>query len=225
MPSTAPQSAMSSQPRTREPLHGVGLGLRRSMLPELAGRDDRLDVDFFEIAPENWIGVGGIYGRRLHELTGRYPFVNHGLSLSIGGPGPLDREFLGRLRRFLDQHRVLCYSEHLSYCSDDGHLYDLMPIPFTGEAVRHVAARIRRVQEIMGQRCVMCHGENGLSRMPGTPSLAGQSDIYLVSQLQQVRNGKRHNEVMNVIAKPMSDADIDNVSAWFAQFEVELKKK
>jgi len=152
MPSTAPQSAMSSQPRTREPLHGVGLGLRRSMLPELAGRDDRLDVDFFEIAPENWIGVGGIYGRRLHELTGRYPFVNHGLSLSIGGPGPLDREFLGRLRRFLDQHRVLCYSEHLSYCSDDGHLYDLMPIPFTEAAVRRVAARIGVVQDALGRR-------------------------------------------------------------------------
>jgi len=152
MPSTAPQSAMSSQPRTRAPLHGVGLGLRRSMLPELAGRDDRLDVDFFEIAPENWIGVGGIYGRRLNELTGRYPFVNHGLSLSIGGPGPLDREFLGRLRRFLDQHGVLCYSEHLSYCSDDGHLYDLMPIPFTEAAVRRVAARIGVVQDALGRR-------------------------------------------------------------------------
>jgi len=152
MPSTAPQSAMSSPPRTREPLHGVGLGLRRSMLPELAGRDDRLDVDFFEIAPENWIGVGGIYGRRLRELTGRYPFVNHGLSLSIGGPGPLDREFLGRLRRFLDQHGVLCYSEHLSYCSDDGHLYDLMPIPFTEAAVRRVAARIGEVQDALGRR-------------------------------------------------------------------------
>jgi len=143
---------MSSPPRTREPLHGVGLGLRRSMLPELAGRDDRLDVDFFEIAPENWIGVGGIYGRRLRELTGRYPFVNHGLSLSIGGPGPLDREFLGRLRRFLDQHGVLCYSEHLSYCSDDGHLYDLMPIPFTEAAVRRVVARIGEVQDALGRR-------------------------------------------------------------------------
>jgi hypothetical protein len=55
----------------------VGLGLRRSMLPELASRDDRIEVDFLEVAPENWIGVGGVYGRRLRELTGRYPFVNH----------------------------------------------------------------------------------------------------------------------------------------------------
>jgi len=136
-------------------LHGVGLGLRRTMLPELAERGDRLDVDFLEIAPENWIGVGGMYGRRLRELTARYPFVNHGLSLSIGGPGPLDREFLARLRGFLDQHDVLLYSEHLSYCSDDGHLYDLMPIPFTAAAVRRVADRVGEVQDALGRRIAL----------------------------------------------------------------------
>ena len=146
---------MRSDQRVSSRLQGVGLGLRRSMLPELAARDDRLDVDFFEIAPENWIGVGGAYGRRLRELTGRYPFVNHGLSLSIGGPGPLDREFLVRLRRFLDEHQVLHYSEHLSYCSDDGHLYDLMPIPFTEAAVRRVADRIGEVQDALGRRIAM----------------------------------------------------------------------
>ena len=133
-------------------LQGVGLGLRRSMLSELAAREDRLDVDFLEVAPENWIGVGGRFGRRLRDLTARYPFVNHGLSLSLGGPGPLDHAFLERLRRFLDEHAVLCYSEHLSYCSDDGHLYDLMPIPFTEAAVRRVAARIDEVQEALGRR-------------------------------------------------------------------------
>ena len=136
-------------------LHGVGLGLRRTMLPELAERSDRLDVDFFEVAPENWIGVGGAYGRRFRELTARYPFVNHGLSLSIGGPGPLDLEFLGRVRRFLDEHGILLYSEHLSYCSDDGHLYDLMPIPFTETAVRRVADRVGQVQDALGRRIAL----------------------------------------------------------------------
>lgn len=77
----------------------------------------------------------------------------------------------------------------------------------------------------VAQSCVMCHGENGLSRMPGTPSLAGQSEIYLVNQLKHFRDGQRHHEQMSVIAKPLSDADIDKVSAWFAQFEVELKKR
>lgn len=136
-------------------LHGVGLGLRRSMLPELAGRDWQLPVDFFEVAPENWMRVGGINGKRFRRLTGQYRFLNHGLSLSIGGPAPLDRAFLTRLRKFLDDFGILYYSEHLSYCSDDGHLYDLMPVPFTEEAVRYVAGRIGEVQDALGRRIAM----------------------------------------------------------------------
>ena len=112
-------------------------------------------VDFFEVAPENWIGIGGKLGKQFHSFTERYPFVAHGLSLSIGSPAPLDETFLHRVRRLLDEHNFRYYSEHLSYCSDDGHLYDLMPIPFTEEAVHHVAARIRRVQDILERRIAM----------------------------------------------------------------------
>jgi uncharacterized protein (UPF0276 family) len=108
-----------------------------------------------EVAPENWMGVGGKRGRLFREFTERMPFVCHGLSLSIGGPSPLDETFLHRLRPFLDQHRIRCYTEHLSYCSDDGHLYDLMPIPFTQEAVRYVAARVKRVQDILERRIAL----------------------------------------------------------------------
>ena len=112
-------------------------------------------VGFFEVAPENWIGIGGRLGRQFREFTERYPFVTHGLSLSIGSPSPLDETFLYRLKRFLDSHGIRSYTEHLSYCSDDGHLYDLMPIPFTEEAVRYVAGRIRRVQDILERRIAM----------------------------------------------------------------------
>lgn len=112
-------------------------------------------VDFFEVAPENWIGVGGQPGSDFHKFTERHPFVGHGLSLSIGSPSPLDETFLFRLKRFLDEHGFRYYSEHLSYCSDDGHLYDLMPIPFTGEAVHYVAERIRRTQDILERRIAM----------------------------------------------------------------------
>jgi hypothetical protein len=112
-------------------------------------------IGFLEIAPENWIGVGGALGKRLRGFTERHPFVCHGLSLSIGGPAPLDETFLQRLKRFLDEHRIRAYTEHLSYCGDDGHLYDLMPIPFTEEAVHHVARRIRRVQDILERRIAM----------------------------------------------------------------------
>jgi len=131
--------------------HSTGLGLRRSLLESLRSAAPG-DFDFLECAPENWIGVGGRYGEALQELTARHPLVCHGLSLSLGGFAPLDETFLERVRRFLDHHHVALYSEHLSYCADDGQLYDLLPIPFTDEAVHHVAARIRQAQNIVGRR-------------------------------------------------------------------------
>ncbi|MDF3863194.1 DUF692 domain-containing protein [Pseudomonas denitrificans (nom. rej.)] len=136
---------------TTAPLKGAGLGLRRAMLPDLLTLDERA-VDFLEVAPDNWIGVGGSYGEGLARLAERFPLSCHGLSLSLGGPEPLDHVFLGRIREFLDQHRVPLFSEHLSYCSDEGHLYDLIPMPFTDEAVRHIASRIREVQDVLGRR-------------------------------------------------------------------------
>jgi uncharacterized protein (UPF0276 family) len=130
---------------------GAGLGLRRALLPELLAMPAAA-VDFLECAPDNWIGVGGAYGDGLAQLAERFPLACHGLSLSLGGPGPLDLELLRRTRQFLDRHHVGLFSEHLSYCSDDGQLYDLLPLPFTDEAVRHVAARIRQAQDVLGRR-------------------------------------------------------------------------
>jgi uncharacterized protein (UPF0276 family) len=130
------------------PVSGVGLGLRRSMMNELMA-DPPWDVDFMEVAPENWIGVGGALGRKFCWFADRFPFVMHGLSLSLGGQAPLDVEFLQRARQFMDLHGIRYYTEHLSYTGDDGQLYDLMPIPFTEEAVRHVAWRIRQASEIL----------------------------------------------------------------------------
>ncbi len=135
----------------RYSVSGAGLGLRRALLGPL--KDQPLAaVDFMEIAPDNWIGVGGRRGKQLRALTERYPFVCHGLSLSLGGPEPLDETFIRRVRDFLDKHRVRFYTEHLSYCTDGGHLYDLMPIPFTEEAIHYVSERIRRVQDLLGRR-------------------------------------------------------------------------
>ncbi len=129
----------------------TGLGLRRALLDELQSAPAG-DFDFLECAPENWIGVGGKFGDALEALAAKHPLVCHGLSLSLGGFAPLDETFLGRVRRFLERHDVTLYSEHLSYCADDGQLYDLLPIPFTEEAVHFVAARIRQAQDILGRR-------------------------------------------------------------------------
>ena len=127
---------------------GVGLGFRRELLPELRKHDLR-DIDFFEIAPENWIGAGGQYEASLREFTEAFPFTCHGLSLSIGSTDPLDLELLRSIKNFMRTHRMELYTEHLSWCSHNGHLYDLLPIPCTEEAVQWVSGRIKQVQDIL----------------------------------------------------------------------------
>jgi len=133
------------------PVAGAGLGLRRGLIDQLMA-DPPADVDFMEVAPENWIRVGGKLGRKFRYFTERYPFVLHGLSLSIGAPSPLNEDLLRDIRTFMKDHGIEFYSEHLSYCGDNGQLYDLMPIPFTEDAALYVAQRIRRAQDILGRR-------------------------------------------------------------------------
>ncbi|MEW6132642.1 MAG: DUF692 domain-containing protein [Pseudomonadota bacterium] len=133
------------------PLHGAGLGYRRELMNDLDSRVPDV-IRFFEIAPENWIDIGGALGRRFRAFAERNTFICHGLSLSLGGPSPLDELLLAKIKGFLDEFKIPLYTEHLSYCSDDGHLYDLLPIPMTEEAVRYVAARIRRTQDILERR-------------------------------------------------------------------------
>ncbi|MCU1057520.1 hypothetical protein B9Y88_04535 [Stenotrophomonas maltophilia] len=133
------------------PTHAAGLGLRRGLIDELLAMPAGA-IDFLEVSPDNWIGVGGAHGDALRQLSERHPLTCHGLSLSLGGPDPLDRTLLAQTRAFLDLHQVQLYSEHLSYCAAGGHVYDLLPLPFTAEAVHHVAGRIAQVQDMLGRR-------------------------------------------------------------------------
>jgi len=132
-------------------VHGAGLGLRRPILNQLL-QSPAKEVGFYEVAPENWITIGGKFGKALRAMTERFDFVCHGLSLSVGGTDPLDEPFIREIKNFMAEHQIKLYSEHLSYCSNGGHLYDLMPIPFTSEAVAHVAGRIKIVQDILEQK-------------------------------------------------------------------------
>lgn len=141
-------------------IKGVGLGLKRELIPQiqsLYSNPSIANINFVEIAPENWIGAGGKAEADLAWFVERYPIACHGLCLSLGGPGPLNTSFLKQVKQFLSTNKIPLYTEHLSYCSDiqhgqTGYLYDLLPIPFTEEAVKYVAARIRQTQDILGQR-------------------------------------------------------------------------
>jgi uncharacterized protein (UPF0276 family) len=132
-------------------LQGAGLGFRREMVSDLRHLP-AVDVDFFEVAPENWLDIGGQYANDLRFFSEKYPFVCHGLSLSLGGTEPLDIELLKKIKAFIKMHNVVFYTEHLSWCTDDGHLYDLLPIPFTEQAIQWVVSRIQKTQDLLGMQ-------------------------------------------------------------------------
>jgi hypothetical protein len=136
-------------------INGVGLGLKRELIPQiqsLYGQNLIRNINFLEIAPENWLNAGGKYKDQLDWFVSRYPVICHGLCLSLGGLEPLNQAFIKQVKGFLSRYEIPLYTEHLSFCSDGGYLYDLLPIPFTEDAVHYVAARIRQTQDILGQQ-------------------------------------------------------------------------
>lgn len=129
----------------------AGLGYRREIAAEFATCNDAA-FDFIEVAPENWVNIGGKYKKQLDVIAERFPMTLHGLSLNLGGYIPLDQSHLRDIKRFMTDRSTVIFSEHLSYCADHGHLYDLMPIPFREDAIANVVERIQRVQDFLGQK-------------------------------------------------------------------------
>jgi uncharacterized protein (UPF0276 family) len=130
----------------------TGLGLRQVLLSSLQQsiHEQTHPCAILELAPENWCGMGGIKKKYLNEFSENFQFYCHGLSLSLGGQAPLNMSFLEEVKQFLNQYNVVCYSEHLSFSSDNqGMLYDLLPLPFTEETVKYVAKRIALVQDFL----------------------------------------------------------------------------
>lgn len=173
------------------PQSAAGLGLRRALMGPLAELPDG-ELDFLEIAPENWINVGGRFGRQFEQFAERYPIYLHGLSLNIGGTAPLDLELLSAIKQFIKRYQCPVYSEHLTYCGDDGHLYDLMPIPFTEEAVAHVSQRIRQVQNVLEQRLVLenasyyCAPDQQMSESEFINAVLSQADCDLLLDVNNI---------------------------------------
>ena len=129
--------------------NAVGLGLRQQFLSTLIDQDHS-GIDFLEIAPENWLNTGGKRYRLLETYLEKFPFVLHGLCLSIGGTAPLNHGLLNSIKAFMQRYEISIYSDHLSYGGDEqGYLYELLPLPFTKEAIRHVVTRICQVQDIL----------------------------------------------------------------------------
>jgi hypothetical protein len=133
----------------------VGIGYRKEFSTQFL-EDNVLRPDFIEVAPENWMGIGGFWKQQFNKVKEKYPLFCHGLSLSIGSPEPVDMEFLKQIKEFIEQNKVVLYSEHLSFSKmENAHLYDLLPIPFTKVAVKNVVEKIKITQDFLERRLIL----------------------------------------------------------------------
>jgi uncharacterized protein len=171
---------------------GAGLGFRRELIEPLKQSVPSV-INFFEVAPENWAGLGGQSAKDLRHFTERYPFVCHGLSLSLGGPAPLDTQLLLKTKSFMKTHGMQLFTEHLSWCADESHLYDLLPLPFTHEAVMWTARRIRQAQDILEMRIGI---ENASAYI--APPGAEMSEAQFVAEVVKEADCLLHLDVNNI---------------------------
>ncbi len=132
----------------------AGVGLKAQHLPAIF--DTELDLGFFEVHAENYMGAGGAPHANLARLRERYALSLHGVALSIGGAGPLDKDHLGRLKALVARYRPASFSEHLAWSShDETYLNDLLPVPYDEETLARVCDHIAEVQDTLGVRMLL----------------------------------------------------------------------
>jgi uncharacterized protein (UPF0276 family) len=181
-----------TQPRLGVPDLGVGVGLRVPHYRHIL--EHRPAVDFFEIISENFMVEGGKPLFHLERVLENYRLIQHGVSLGIGGPEELDRDYLRRLKQLVRKVNPAWLSDHFCWCGVPGsHLHDLLPLPYTWEAVERVAERARQVQDYLEVRFAL---ENTSSYMTYTSSemtewqfvseVAERADIGLMFDVNNV---------------------------------------
>jgi uncharacterized protein (UPF0276 family) len=132
------------------PLQGVGIGLRAEHYETI--EQNRPDVPWFEVLIDNYLGKGGSAWQHLDRIRRDYPVSFHGVGLSLGGSEPLDQRYLAGLRQAIETFEPRQISDHLCWTSSHGyHSHDLLPLPYTEEAIGHVASRIAEVQDCLGR--------------------------------------------------------------------------
>src|SRR3990167_691582 len=133
---------------------GFGIGLRPNHYQEIV--ETKPPIDWFEIISEDFMGVGGNPLFYLDQIRMHYPVAMHGVSLSIGSCDPLDWDYLKELKNLVQRVNPLWVSDHLCWTGVNGvNIHDLMPLPYTEECLRHVASRVKTVQDYLGQRILL----------------------------------------------------------------------
>jgi uncharacterized protein len=156
-----------------------GVGLRREHFDDILDRN--AGVDFLEILPENYMDFGGRPRDVLRKVAQRFPVVTHGVSLSIGSLDPLNETYLDKLASLIQELNSPWFSDHLSYSSNFGVEYhDLLPLPFTEEALGHVVTRVRKVQDRI-KRPFLLENPSYYAMMPG----AEMSEAEFLGEIAQ----------------------------------------
>ena len=152
--------------------HGVGIGLRPPHYDEILDTPRR--IDWLEIVPENFVNAGGSAMRTLRACAERWQIVAHGVSISFGGREPFDDDYVRGLKALLDELDAPYYTDHLCYAAIGGVAYhDLLPLPFTEEAVRHCAGRIKELADRL-ERPIGIENISFYAFMPGSTMTHGE---------------------------------------------------
>lgn len=174
------------------PFMGFGLGLRSAHYDAVL--NSRPAVDWFEILSENYLVPGGKALDYLERIRADYPMLMHGVSLSIGSIDPINHAYLGQLKALATRIEPRWISDHLCWTGIDNiNLHDLMPLPYTQEAVRHVAERIKRVQDFLGQQILMenvssyvTYRQSEMSEWEFLNAVAEQADCFLLLDINNI---------------------------------------
>ncbi|MDG6409708.1 DUF692 family protein [Glaesserella parasuis] len=185
-------------------LVGSGLGYRRDLANGFLQLPTQSAVQFIEIAPENWVKMGGSARYQFDQVAERFPVTVHGLSLSLGGQAPLDKELLKSIKILMKQYGSTFFSEHLSYCECEGHLYDLLPMPFTDEAVLHTAQRIREVQDYLGLKIALENTSYYLHSPTST-----MNEVEFLNAIAQEADCDIHLDVNNIYVNGVNHGLLD----------------
>lgn len=158
---------------------GVGLGLRRELAQQTFEHSNQ--IDWLEFVPENYMGLGGAAKNRLERARSEFPLVSHGINLSIGSVDEINEEYIRSIRELLNLVDSPWWSDHLCFTSYGGvYMHDLLPLPFSREAVKHVAQRARKVQEMVG-RPFLFENISYYMNMPGSE----MTDAQFISEVLQ----------------------------------------
>ncbi|MGH8500974.1 MAG: MNIO family bufferin maturase [Gammaproteobacteria bacterium] len=189
-----------SQSHNERPYLGFGLGLRTEHYETIV--NEWPEVDWFEALSENYMVGGGKPLHYLDRIRERYPMVMHGVSLSIGGSDPFDRNYLTQLKALAERVQPAWISDHLCWTGLHGkNTHDLLPLPYTEEAIAHVVARIGQVQDFLGRRILLenvssyvTYTQSSISEWEFLSEIVERADCLLLLDINNIYVSARNHE-------------------------------